>query len=236
LGIVATACATPCDVQPAAEAAVDALPSWNEGAVKESIVDFVAQVTDPASPRGRLLDCAARLFRQKGYERTTVRDIASAVGIQSGSIFHHFPSKEDILRAVMTEALVYFTEILKDAIDCEEGTGEKLLACIRSELQFTIGNDTNAVMSVLITEWRCLSEQHQQGILLQRAIYEQLWMGVLGRAKTEGLVDGDVFILRRMLAGGIHWTATWFRADGEMSIEDLAAETLRIFRARGGPQ
>ena len=49
LGIVATACAPPCDVQPAAEAAVDALPSWNEGAVKESIVDFVARVTDPAS-------------------------------------------------------------------------------------------------------------------------------------------------------------------------------------------
>jgi AcrR family transcriptional regulator len=194
------------------------------------------QVTDPASPRGRLLDCAARLFRQKGYERTTVRDIASAVGIQSGSIFHHFPSKEDILRAVMTEALVYFTELLREAIDREEDTGEKLLACIRSELQFTIGNDTNAVMSVLITEWRCLSEQHQQDILLQRAIYEQLWMDVLERAKTEGLVDGDVFILRRMLAGGIHWTTTWFRADGEMSIEDLAVETLRIFRARGGPQ
>lgn len=194
------------------------------------------QVTDPGSARGKLLDCAAQLFRQKGYERTTVRDIAGAVGIQSGSIFHHFPSKEDILRAVMTEALVYFTELLRDSIDREEGTAGKLLACIRSELQFTIGNDTNAVMSVLLTEWRCLSQQHQQGILQQRAKYEQLWMDVLERAKTEGIVDGDVFILRRMLAGGIHWTATWFKADGEMSIEDLAVETLRIFVAREGLQ
>jgi AcrR family transcriptional regulator len=194
------------------------------------------QVTDPASPRGKLLDCAARLFRQKGYERTTVRDIASAVGIQSGSIFHHFPTKEDILRAVMTEALVYFTELLRDAVDRAEGTEAELLACIRSELQFTIGTDTNAVMSVLITEWRCLSEQHQQSILEQRDRYEAVWMDVLERAQTEGFVDGDVFILRRMLAGGIHWSTTWFKADGEMSIEDLAAETLRIFGARAESQ
>lgn len=47
-------------------------------------------VSDPSSARGRLLNEAARLFRDKGYERTTVRDLAAAVGIQSGSLFHHF--------------------------------------------------------------------------------------------------------------------------------------------------
>ena len=45
------------------------------------------------SPRGRLLSAAAHLFRDKGFDRTTVRDIAASVGIQSGSIFHHFKSK-----------------------------------------------------------------------------------------------------------------------------------------------
>ena len=46
--------------------------------------------------RGKLLQTAAHLFRSKGYERTTVRDLASAVGIQSGSIFHHFKSKDEM--------------------------------------------------------------------------------------------------------------------------------------------
>lgn len=186
------------------------------------------QITDPASPRGRLLDCTAQLFRQKGYERTTVRDIAAEVGIQSGSIFHHFATKEDILKAVMSEALVYFTQRLQEAIEAVTSPEEKLFACILSELEFTVADDTGAVMSVLITEWRCLSQEHQQTILKQRAAYEKLWMKVLNDAVSAQLIEGDVFILRRMLAGGIHWTTTWFQPDGKMSIEELAQETLRM--------
>lgn len=186
------------------------------------------RITDPKTPRGRLLDCASRLFRQKGYERTTVRDIASAVGIQSGSIFHHFSSKEDILSAVMTEALVYFTRMLADAIDKEHGVEGKLRACIRSELQFTVGPDTTAVMSLLVTEWRSLSESAQAEILVYRDNYEQLWMDVLHDAQADGLVTGDAFVIRRLLAGAIHWTPHWFQLDGEMSVDDLADETLRM--------
>jgi AcrR family transcriptional regulator len=186
------------------------------------------QITDPDSPRGRLLDHAARLFRQKGYERTTVRDIASAVGIQSGSIFHHFSSKEDILKAVMSEALVYFIEKLRGAIDSAEGPRDKLLACIRSELQFTIGPDTTAVMSLLVSEWRSLSEDAQRDILEYRNSYEQQWLEVLRGAKKAGLVAGDVFVTRRLLAGAIHWTPYWFQLDGELSLEELANETLGL--------
>ena len=186
------------------------------------------QITDPDSPRGRLLDQAAQLFLQKGYERTTVRDLASAVGIQSGSIFHHFSSKEDILKAVMSEALVYFIEELCAAIEVAQSPRDRLLACISSELQFTIGPDTTAVMSLLISEWRSLSEDARVDILNYRTRYEQQWLDVLNNAKEVGLVDGDVFVMRRLLAGAIHWTTTWFQLDGELSLEALANETLHL--------
>lgn len=65
--------------------------------VMRTMVDG-GQLTDPDSARGKLLQTAAHLFRNKGFERTTVRDLASAVGIQSGSIFHHFKSKDEIDR------------------------------------------------------------------------------------------------------------------------------------------
>lgn len=186
------------------------------------------QVTDPDSARGRLLRNASRLFREKGYERTTVRDIARAVGIQSGSIFHHFSSKEDILRAVMSEALLYFTGMLAEAIDAAGDPEDRLRACIRSELQFTVGPDTTAVMSLLVTEWRCLSAEAQRDILVYRDHYEHLWMDVLREAKVAGLLAGDTFVIRRLLAGAIHWTPYWFQLDGEMSVDDLAEETLRM--------
>lgn len=76
-------------------------------------------VSDPSSARGRLLNEAARLFRDKGYERTTVRDLAAAVGIQSGSLFHHFRTKEEILKAVMVETIR--AEYRLDAGRCRPG-------------------------------------------------------------------------------------------------------------------
>ena len=63
------------------------------------------QISDPASPKGRLLAAAAKLFREKGYSRTTVRDLAAEVGILSGSIFHHFANKDEILFGVMREVV-----------------------------------------------------------------------------------------------------------------------------------
>ena len=52
------------------------------------------------SPKGRILRAAAGLFHTRGYEQTKVRDLAAAVGIQSGSLFHHFRDKEQILEQV----------------------------------------------------------------------------------------------------------------------------------------
>src|SRR5690606_35292686 len=97
------------------------------------------QVTDPESPRGKLLQEAARLFRRKGYERTTVRDLANAVGIQSGSIFHHFKSKEEILRSVMEETVIYNTALMESALAEAGSLRERVLALIRCELQSIMG-------------------------------------------------------------------------------------------------
>jgi AcrR family transcriptional regulator len=190
-------------------------------------------ITDPASPRGRLLDCAADLFSEKGFERTTVRDIAHAVGIQSGSIFHHFKTKEEILKALMTEAVLCFTEKLKAAVDEASSPEEKVLACIKSELQFTIGDDTVAAMSVLVSEWRCLSANSQQEILVLREAYEQVWMEALNSAKAAGLIKANAFVVRRLVAGAINWSPNWYHSDGTLSRDDLAAEVFGVICSAG---
>ena len=131
------------------------------------------QVTDPDSARGKLLQMAAHLFRSKGYERTTVRDLAAAIGIQSGSIFHHFKSKEEILRSVMEETIVYNTALMRAALAEAQGTRERLLALIRCELQSIMGG-TGEAMAVLVYEWRSLSEEGQAQVLALRDTYEQI--------------------------------------------------------------
>lgn len=184
-------------------------------------------VTDPESPRGRLLTKAAHLFKQKGYERTTVRDLAKEVGIQSGSIFHHFRTKEEILRAVMEDAIRYNTAKMESALAELEEPRTRLLALIRLELE-SITGVTGEAMSVLVFEWRSLSEDSQKHILKLRDYYENLWLTVLNEAKAEGLVAGDTFVLRRFLTGALSWTTTWFDGNGKMTLDDLAEQALLL--------
>nr|WP_251009975.1 TetR/AcrR family transcriptional regulator [Pseudomonas fluorescens] len=183
------------------------------------------QLTDPDSARGKLLQTAAHLFRNKGFERTTVRDLASAVGIQSGSIFHHFKSKDEILRAVMEETIRYNTALMRAELAEADSVRERVLALIRCELQSIMGGSGEA-MAVLVYEWRSLSEQGQRQVLALRDIYEALWLEVLGQAKDAGYIRGDVFITRRFLTGALSWTTTWFRAEGSLSLDELAEQAL----------
>jgi AcrR family transcriptional regulator len=196
---------------------------------REVMLELVAngQVTDPESARGKLLQTAAHLFRAKGYERTTVRDLAGAVGIQSGSIFHHFKSKDEILRSVMEETILYNTALMRAALADAEDLRERLLALIRCELQSIMGG-TGEAMAVLVYEWRSLSPEGQAYILGLRDIYEQMWLDVLGEARAAGYCEGDPFILRRFLTGALSWTMTWFRQDGSMTLDDLAEQALLL--------
>ncbi|UXY55855.1 TetR/AcrR family transcriptional regulator [Pseudomonas tohonis] len=185
------------------------------------------QVTDPESARGKLLQTAAHLFRSKGYERTTVRDLAGAVGIQSGSIFHHFKSKDEILRSVMEETILYNTALMKASLADATTLRERVLALIRCELQSIMGG-TGEAMAVLVYEWRSLSEEGQRYILELRDAYELLWLDVLGEAKAQGYFNADPFILRRFLTGALSWTTTWFRPEGAMSLDQLCEEALSL--------
>nr|WP_218173422.1 TetR/AcrR family transcriptional regulator [Pseudomonas gingeri] len=185
------------------------------------------QLTDPDSARGKLLQTAAHLFRNKGYERTTVRDLASAIGIQSGSIFHHFKSKDEILRAVMEETIHYNTALMRASLAEAASLRERVLALIRCELQSIMGG-TGEAMAVLVYEWRSLSPEGQAKVLALRDVYEQIWLQVLGEARDAGYIKGDVFITRRFLTGALSWTTTWFRPQGSLTLEQLADEALML--------
>ena len=184
-------------------------------------------ITDPQSAKGRLIQAAARLFRDKGYERTTVRDLAAEVGILSGSLFHHFKNKERILRAVMEEAILLNTETMKAALAEADNSKDRVLALIKCELASILG-DTGAAMTVLVFEWRSLNEDSQAHILGLRDIYEQLWLDALNEAKDDGLVVIDPFILRRLLTGALSWTVNWYDEEGDMDLDALSRNALSL--------
>lgn len=182
------------------------------------------------SPRGRVLRAAAHVFRTQGYYRSTVRDLARVVGIQSGSLFHHFRSKEDILCAVMEEAITYNTARMQEAVDKGATVAARLHGLIRAELE-SINGDTGDAMAVLVYEWGSLSRENQQRFLAMRDRYEQLWLDVLRDAKAEGLISHEPFIWRRLIGGAISWTVTWYRRSGPITLDQLADMVMDMARS-----
>ncbi|WP_097458558.1 TetR/AcrR family transcriptional regulator [Mangrovitalea sediminis] len=186
-------------------------------------------VSDPESPRGRLLLKAARLFREKGYERTTVRDLAAAVGIQSGSIFHHFRTKEDILKAVMQETIQLITARMQAAVDIERDPVAQLRALVRCELE-SVNGETGEAMAVLVYEWRSLSPDNRAEILVMRDHYEGLWLSALEGVKAAGKLETQPSVARRLLTGALSWTSTWYRPDGRMTLDDLTEQVMLMLK------
>lgn len=181
------------------------------------------------SPRGRILSAAAHLFRNKGFERTTVRDLATEVGIQSGSIFHHFKTKEEILRHVMIEVILFNTERMRRQLEAAQSPRDRLLALVRAEL-VSINGDTGEAMAVLTNEWRSLKPESQKEILELRDRYERMWLDTLDEAKAEGLIAAhvDTFILRRFLTGALAWSHFWYDPNGPLDMQGLAEQALSL--------
>ncbi|WP_237065228.1 TetR/AcrR family transcriptional regulator [Microbulbifer guangxiensis] len=184
------------------------------------------ELSDPASTRGRLLNCGARLFQQKGFARTTVRDIGAEVGILSGSIFHHFSSKEEILRCVMEEVIRFARARMAAAVAAEEDPRDQLRACIRCELEAVHGHSVPG-FSILVLEWRSLSSESQASVLRLRDSYEQIWREVFTRL---GRPLDDPALSRRLIQGAIAHTHNWFRPEGKtLSLEGLSGQILAVF-------
>lgn len=172
------------------------------------------------SPRGRLLLGAAYLFNKQGYEKTTVRELAQFIGIQSGSLFHHFKTKEDILANVMEQTIIFNLARMYDAAAQSTDPEQQLRHLIKAELT-SITGDIGAAMAVLVFEWHSLSKARQDYLLTMRNEYEEIWLGVINRLREQGKIKHDAFMWRRLVGGSISWTVTWYKPDGKVKIDEL---------------
>jgi AcrR family transcriptional regulator len=178
--------------------------------------------------RKELLRASARLFRQKGFDGTSIRDISSAAGMQSGSPFYHFKTKQDILVAVMEEGLTEGLRIAGEVMSLAVPPEDKLVRMVRTQLG-TILDDAHDYVPVLHYEWRSLTPANRRHILALKDRYDALWQGLINELQRAGHMPGDAQLMRLLILGAVNWTGAWYTPGGRLSLDDVAQGAARLF-------
>jgi TetR/AcrR family transcriptional regulator, cholesterol catabolism regulator len=183
----------------------------------------LASTPDLNNTRQRILRAAARLFRERGYHATTTRAISEIVGILSGSLFHYFRSKEEMLFEVMNQAATELCEKAEAAVAAAvDDPRARLRALVRLQLDCLLGEDTRDFYSVLIAEWRELDSAAKPVLRARRTQYARVWQTALDDCARMGVLRSDAHATLFVLHGAINWATTWFKPEGRLSREDFA--------------
>jgi AcrR family transcriptional regulator len=180
-----------------------------------------------ANRREIIIKAAGRLFREKGYEGTSVRDLANAVGLQSGSLFFHFKSKEEILLSLLEEGLRRAVIILDRHLAAAVTPREKLSAILHGHLEAILQEERDAFY-VVLRDWRTLSPQSRRKVIALRDEYEDRIARALNELGQTGLIPKNTRVFRLFLLGALNWTVQWYRPDGGLTIEQLADNFLDL--------
>jgi AcrR family transcriptional regulator len=174
----------------------------------------------------QVLDEAARLFRTRGFDGTSVRDIARAVGMLPGSLYCHFQTKEALLVAVYVKGVQQITEAVRCAIERHEDPWDRLEAACIAHLDAILRDDDYAQVVVRVRPAdvpvvdRSLAELRNQ--------YEALFTGLIRDLPLSRNTDRRV--LRLMLMGALNWSQTWYRPDGRFNPRAIARKFIALVR------
>lgn len=177
--------------------------------------------------RTALLHVCARLFREKGFDGTTIRDISGAAGMHSGSPFYHFPDKQAMLLAVMEEGLAEGLRRSEAVLAERLPPAEKFRRLVRSHLG-TILEDGNDFIPVLLYDWRSLTPRNRRRVIALKDRYDALWQAMLDELARAGLIAGDPQVARLFVLGAVNWSAQWYRPGGRLSLDEIAAQAARL--------
>ncbi len=179
--------------------------------------------------RARLIEVAKRLYQEHGSDHVTVRRIASAARIEAGSIYYHFSSRDEIIRAVLESGI---GEARNEVLQAIAGAGPKsspmvrLHAALGAHLKFTL----NAHFSSRLKSIRRLPKRLRDRHMRQEREYAAIFAGLLDEAQKKGLLRTglDLSVVRMLVLGALTWVAEWYDSDGPMTPDDIADEMMRV--------
>ena len=197
------------------------LPKRPRGAKRGRKAGTGANGAEPVR-QAELLQIAADLFAERSYNATTVRDIADEAGILSGSLYHHFDSKESMIDTILSsfidQTLARYETVLAEG----KGPKETFEGLVRASLDSMV--DSRSAILIYQNEARYLAAQPRFAYLRDaHRKFERIWTTVLeqGIASGEFRQDIDTKLVYRLVRDTV-WTAPrWYRPGGSLKSERI---------------
>lgn len=189
----------------------------------------IQKAPEPPSRRDELLELAAAMMAERGLNATTVRDIADAAGILSGSLYHHFASKAEMVDEVLRNFLEWLFERYRRVIDTEHNPMERFEGLFMAS--FEAIEHKHAQVVIYQDEAKRLSSQPRFAYMedLNRE-QRQMWVDVLHQGIEEGYFrpDLDIDLVYRFIRDTTWVSVRWYQPGGSLTAEQVGRQYLNV--------
>ena len=173
------------------------------------------------STEQRIVEAATALFSEKGYHATTMREVAAAVGIRAGSLYNHFPGKQELLLRIAASTMEELLAGGRSAVDAHGSPAERLRAFVVFHVTYHAERRLQA--KVADGQLHALEPEDHRAVVAIRDAYEALLRGLLedGRERA-GWPVADSRILTFAISTMCTGVDAWYREDGHLSPREIA--------------
>jgi TetR/AcrR family transcriptional regulator, cholesterol catabolism regulator len=182
--------------------------------------------------RQALIDAAAKLFAERGYEQTSIGDLSEATGLAAGGIYHYTSSKEDLLIAICDELLDPLLEQARAIAATDAAPDHHLRELLRAWL---LHIESHIPHMLVFTQERHTIEREPRwrAVRRKRKQFEEILDGVLVRGEADdSMAFEDRGLALLALLGMVNYSPQWLRPGGRRSAEEIADVWCNLFIAR----
>ena len=174
----------------------------------------------PGYSREDVIRAAVRAFTARGYDATSMDNVASELGISKSALYHHISSKEEILELTVVQALKRLETVAENMAAADLSAGEKVRGLLRGSIE-VLCSDPKSV--ALLLRLRGNSEVERSALERRRVLTRSV-IPLVEEAQEEGAIRSDIEapLLTRMIFGMINSTSDWYEPEGRIDAEELA--------------
>jgi AcrR family transcriptional regulator len=173
-----------------------------------------------------IMDCAAALFAKEGYPSAKMQDVANACGATKSMLYHYFPTKDDLLYAMLMEHLERLMQGVEEAITIKGTPAKKLLGLVQAYTQKSTQSRRRHMVAMQDVEYLPKPKQVPLHELQRRLTHR---VSDLLKELNPGLAEDAYMPYTMMLLGMLNWTDMWYRPNGPVKPQELCERMSRVF-------